>query len=51
MPVMPCQKDGKQGYKWGAGGACYVGPNAKAQAEAQGRAIEASKAKEKKGKK
>lgn len=47
MPLKRCQKDGKDGWKWGDTGKCYVGPNAKSQAERQGRAIEASKSKKK----
>lgn len=43
MPVMRCQKNGKRGYKWGKEGTCYIGSVAKAKAERQGRAIEASK--------
>ncbi len=46
MPVMSCTADGKSGYKWGDSGKCYTGPNAKADALKQGRAIEASKARE-----
>jgi hypothetical protein len=40
---MKCQEKGKAGWKWGEGGKCYTGPDGKAQAEKQGRAIEASK--------
>lgn len=29
MPILPCQRDNKKGYKWGEGGGCVVGPNAK----------------------
>ena len=43
MPVMRCQANGKPGYKWGESGKCYTGPGAKAQAQRQGRAIEANK--------
>ena len=45
---MTCTKDKKQGYKWGVSGYCYTGPGAREKALAQGRAVEASKAKEKK---
>lgn len=51
MPVQRCQKDGKDGWKWGEQGTCYTGANGKAQAEKQGRAIEASKHSKKGGKK
>ena len=43
MPAKRCQKDGKQGWKWGDSGTCYTGRDAKRKAEEQGRAIEASK--------
>lgn len=51
MPVMPCRKDGKPGYKWGENGFCYTytpGNERSRQAairkaQRQGRAIEASK--------
>lgn len=43
MPLNKCQKDGKQGYKWGDSGHCYTGPGAKEKALKQGRAIEISK--------
>lgn len=43
MPLMKCTKDGKSGYKFGDEGHCYTGPNAKANAAKQGRAIEMSK--------
>lgn len=42
MPTMPCTKDGKSGFKYGEHGHCYTGPNAKAEADKQGRAIQAS---------
>jgi len=42
MPVMPCQRDGKSGFKWGESGFCYLGPTAKAKAARQGAAIHAS---------
>ena len=40
MPVQDCQIDGVPGYQWGDDGKCYVGPDARRKAEAQGRAIE-----------
>jgi hypothetical protein len=51
MPVQPCQRDGKPGFKWGQGGRCYTYTSddkasrtrARRAAEAQGRAIQASK--------
>lgn len=45
MPVKPCTKDGKNGYKWGDEGKCYTGPDAKEKAANQGRAIKARKSK------
>lgn len=50
MPIMTCSKDGKPGFKFGAGGTCYIGDGARARAERQGRAIEASKHGDKAGK-
>lgn len=52
MPIQPCNKDGKPGFRWGQSGACYTytpGNNAarkaaRAKAARQGRAVEASKA-------
>ena len=38
MPVEPCTIDGQQGWKWGDDGKCFVGADAKEQAEAQGKA-------------
>jgi len=43
MPVKKCTKKGKSGFKWGDSGTCYTGGDAKAKAERQGRAIQASK--------
>lgn len=42
MPVMRCQRDGRQGHKWGRNGFCYTGPNSRERAARQGRAIRAS---------
>jgi hypothetical protein len=39
MPVRKCTSEGKQGYKWGDQGKCYIGPDAKKKAIAQGIAI------------
>ena len=41
MPIQHCIKEGKRGFKFGAGGTCYIGPGAKARAARQGRAIKA----------
>ena len=46
MPLKKCQRDGKDGWKWGDEGHCYIGEGAKEKALTQGRAIEASKTKE-----
>lgn len=43
MPVIECSKDGQMGFKWGESGVCYIGPDARAKAEEQGRAIEANR--------
>lgn len=43
MPLKQCVKNGTKGWKWGDEGVCYTGPQGKAKAEEQGRAIEASK--------
>jgi len=51
MPIMPCSKDGKPGYKYGKDGKCYVYTSgneasrkrAKKRAINQGVAIEASR--------
>jgi hypothetical protein len=40
MPLKRCKKDGKSGWKWGDGGACYTGKNGKKLAIKQGIAIE-----------
>jgi hypothetical protein len=45
MPLKTCSAGGKSGYKWGDGGKCFTGPDAKEKALAQGRAIEANKKK------
>ena len=39
MPLMEC---GEGGYKWGDGGVCFTGPDAKERAAAVGRAIAAN---------
>ena len=45
MPIQKCiTKKGKAGYKYVSSGKCYPGKSGKARAAAQGRAIEASKA-------
>lgn len=43
MPAQQCQRDNKSGWKWGDEGYCYIGEGAKAKAEKQGAAIEASR--------
>lgn len=43
MPIMSCSKNGTSGFKFGDSGTCYIGEGARAKAERQGRAIEASK--------
>lgn len=43
MPIKPCTKDGKSGFKYGDGGHCYTGPGAREKAAKQGRAIEISR--------
>jgi len=41
MPIQPCQDQGKPGFKWGATGKCYTGPNALKNAIKQMQAIKA----------
>lgn len=45
MPVQECQEGGKSGWKYGKGGKCYVGKDAKKKAAEQGQAIKASQSK------
>jgi hypothetical protein len=42
MPVKPCVKNGKKGFKWGDQGKCYTGPGAKIRAAKQGLAAAAN---------
>lgn len=42
MPIKPCSKGEKKGYKYGDSGKCYTGKGAKAKATKQGRAIKSS---------
>jgi hypothetical protein len=48
MPVKPCTKNGKKGFKWGDQGTCYTynsndsKEQARKKALAQGRAIKAN---------
>lgn len=42
MPVHEVTVDGRKGYRWGDSGKVYFGPDAKAKAEAQGRAAYAA---------
>lgn len=50
MPVMPCQRDGEEGWKWGEEGMCYLPSEeggddaAREKAAAQGRAIQSRQA-------
>lgn len=43
MPIMRCTRAGKSGFKYGPTGKCYIGPGARSNAAAQGRAIQYSK--------
>lgn len=45
VPIKPCQHNNKPGFKYGDGGKCYTGDQARAKAATQGRAIEASRRK------
>jgi hypothetical protein len=47
MPIKPCSKNGKSGYKYGNSGKCYTGKGAKAKANGQRKAILAGGYKEK----
>jgi hypothetical protein len=42
MPIKPCSKNGKEGYKWGDSGTCYTGKNGRAQAGRQAAAAYAN---------
>lgn len=44
MPIMPCEKDGKSGHKYGEHGHCYTGEGSRSKAAKQGRAIQVSQA-------
>lgn len=46
MPLIQCQSNNQPGWKFGAAGKCYTGPNAHQMAVAQGRAIKASQTRE-----
>ncbi|MBD3387601.1 MAG: hypothetical protein GF414_01545 [Candidatus Altiarchaeales archaeon] len=39
MPAQRCSKGGRQGWRWGDKGVCYVGPDAKERAIKVGYAI------------
>jgi hypothetical protein len=39
MPVKRCSKNGQSGWKWGASGVCYTGPDGKEKARQQGLAV------------
>ena len=43
MPLQKCKKNGKDGWRWGSEGECYLGPSGKNKATRQGIAIEISK--------
>lgn len=43
MPVKSCQRNGKDGFKWGDAGKCFIGSGAKSRALAVGRAIAAQR--------
>lgn len=47
MPIKPCQKGGKKGYKYGDSGTCYLDRD---KALEQMRAIRASQARQRKRK-
>lgn len=46
MPVKPCSSGGKPGKKYGDSGKCYTGKGAQARAAKQGRAVQASQARQ-----
>ena len=50
MPIMRCQRNGKQGFKYGPTGHCYTGPNVRQRAARQGAAIEANRSRSRKSK-
>lgn len=50
MPFMKCQKNNKSGWKYGAGGHCYTGKQARQQAGLQAKAIHTAKYMATKGK-
>ena len=45
MPIMPCQKNGKKGKKWGKSGKCYTGKDKDKKVDKQRKAIKANKKK------
>lgn len=47
MPILPCTSKGKRGKKYGKGGHCYTGKNARSRALKQMRAIKASQSRRK----
>lgn len=47
MPIVPCKRGGKSGFKYGESGKCYTGKDAKAKAAKQAAAIKASQARKK----
>lgn len=42
MPIIKCQSNGQQGFKFGQSGKCFTGPGAREKAARQGQAIKAS---------
>lgn len=50
MPIMPCQKNGKNGVKYGKSGTCYIGLGARKKAAKQAAAIHHARTKRKVGK-
>jgi len=42
MPLKQCTVDGKKGWKWGDSGKCYTGPQGRAKAMEQMKAIKSS---------
>ena len=47
MPIFPCKKDGKDGYKAGSDGKCYTGQGSEERAKNQLSAIKSSQGKNK----
>lgn len=43
MPVMKCIREGKEGYKYGDGGYCFLGPDAESKAKKVAEAVHAQR--------